>query len=372
VRGKGNPVDAEGRDEGQDPDAGVADSDEHSTRKFTIGEPFSPWRKACGFYPPDIVGRRRDLTDGQKRLYERAVRWAGKKGTFWHGFETMADALGKSVRQVKDDMAVLESMGLIRHARRRRSSNVYSFLWHAVFEVRPTALQEGILKVQDGVILKVQSTARESSPLESCPLNLVKADNKLITDDASQKPRSAASRRVNVAAENPKPKKNGKADPPPPRSTPSPARHPAEWSPGELAEVRRRITAFWGREPEEGFEVSVMLRARGATAGDVCELLDRKHSNTNCRIGGRWAPKNQNWFLAIIENEFTPGHLPEPPAAPRSEHQAEPNVTNTGIEVLEIPDAPRSIVESVMCSKCGGAALIRYADGIIEGCGCRR
>jgi hypothetical protein len=38
-----------------------------------IGEPFNPWHKACGFYPPDVVARQRNLTDGQKRLYERAL-----------------------------------------------------------------------------------------------------------------------------------------------------------------------------------------------------------------------------------------------------------------------------------------------------------
>jgi hypothetical protein len=376
-----------------EPDGVEQESSESIFEDFQVGKPFNPWRKVCGFYPPDVVARRRDLTDGQKRLYERAVRWAGKNGIFWHGFEGMADALGKSVRQLKDDMVVLESMGLIRHARRRRSSNVYSFLWHAMFEVRPTALQEStlkvqdpILKVQDSVILKVQPTAREFSPLELCPLNLVKGA-KLITDDASQKPRSAASTRARAAHENLRTKKGPKADPMLTGSAFSSEdrERAAEWSPEELVAVRRRITEFWGREPEEGFEVSVMLRARGAAAVDVCELLDRKHANSKCREGGRWAPKNQNWFFAVIENEFTPGHLPEPPTAPpppppplaagispRNERQREPAPTNTGIEVLELPDAPRSIVESVICSKCGRAALVRYRDGTIEGCGCRR
>jgi hypothetical protein len=205
-------------------------------------------------------------------------------------------------------------------------------------------------------------------------LNFVKADNKLITDDASQKPRSAASPRVTAADETPKNKKDSKADPTPPNSTlrAGEPKRTAEWSPKELAEVRRRIVAFWGREPEEGFEVSVMLRARGATAADVCDLLHRKHANSNCRVGGRWAPKNQNWFLAVIEHEFTPGHLPESPVASHRESQVEPEAVNTGIEAIELADAPRSIVESVMCGRCGGAALVRYADGTVEGCGCRR
>src|SRR5689334_24824264 len=93
-----------------------------------IGEPFNPSHKACGFYPPDIVGRQTDLTDGQKRLYERGVRWAGTNGAFWYSFETMARELGKSPRQVKRDMAELEARGLIRHERRgRRITNLYRF-----------------------------------------------------------------------------------------------------------------------------------------------------------------------------------------------------------------------------------------------------
>jgi hypothetical protein len=114
-----------------------------------IGDRFNPWRKTCGFYPPDVVGRQRDLTDGQKRLYERAVRWAGRNGTFWYGFNAMAKALGKSVRQLKADMAVLEKKALIGHTRRRRASNKYFFLWHPIFEVQPTALQKGDLEVQE-------------------------------------------------------------------------------------------------------------------------------------------------------------------------------------------------------------------------------
>jgi DNA-binding Lrp family transcriptional regulator len=339
----------------------------------TVGEPFNPWHKACGFYPPDIVARQRDLTDGQKRLYERAVRWAGRNGRFWYGFETIAEALGKSVRQVKRDMAELEARGLIGHTRRRYNSNLYIFPWHSIFEVPPTALQEDALEVPDSslevpdtVILKVPPTAQESSPLESCPLNSGKADIKLIPDDASQKARSAASPWVRA------PERTRK-DEDPPADFPEPPQSDGcqGWTPGELAEVRRQIAVLWGREPEVSFETSIMLRARGATAAEVCDLFNRKFSNPKCRIGGRWAPKNQNWFLTVIENEFSPGHLPEQPAVPRPEHRIQPEDMNRAIEVIELPNASRSLVESVRCSKCGGSALARYTDGTIEGCGCR-
>jgi hypothetical protein len=148
-----------------------------------IGEAFNPYRKLCGFYPPDLVGRQRDLTDGQKRLYERAVRWAGTNGSFWRSFANIAEELGKSVRQVKDDMATLEQKRLIGHTRRRRRSNVYHFQWHPIFEVQPTARQAGSLKVQNS-ILEVQDTVKNRSlevqpaAPESCPsLNFVNMES---------------------------------------------------------------------------------------------------------------------------------------------------------------------------------------------------
>jgi hypothetical protein len=130
-------------------------------KRAAIGQPFNPWTKACGFYPPDTVGRQRLLacadgreravTDGHKRLYERAVRWAGRNGSFWYSFETIARELGKSVRQVKSDMRSLEEFSLISHVRRgNRQSNQYQFLWHKIFEseVQPTACQAGGTEVQ--------------------------------------------------------------------------------------------------------------------------------------------------------------------------------------------------------------------------------
>jgi hypothetical protein len=37
------------------------------------GAEFNPWRGACGFYPPDVVGRQKTLTDGQKRALRSAI-----------------------------------------------------------------------------------------------------------------------------------------------------------------------------------------------------------------------------------------------------------------------------------------------------------
>jgi hypothetical protein len=354
-----------GRD--QTPDSG-------SPPCLVVGQSFDPWRKTCGFYAPDIVGRQRNLTDGQKRLYERSVRWAGQNGNFWYSFETIAEALGKSVRQVKDDMAALEAKGLLKHVRRRRQSNLYFFLWHSMFEVQHTALQEenlevqdSSLEVQDRAILEVQSTAREFSPLESRPMNRVrKADAKLIPGNASQKQRSAASDRA--------PCTGADARPAEPKTDPAAvsahdcriaeAADPANaWTPSELAEVRRSITRLWGQEPEPGLEVSIMLRARGTSAADVCELFDRKHAKSNCRVGGRWAPRSQNWFFAVIENEFTSGHLPEAPAMPRREHQIEPEDLARGIDALDLVEAPPAVMEPVRCDARGHDVHVNDAIG---------
>ena len=76
--------------------------------------------------------------------------------------------------------------------------------------------------------------------------------------------------------------------------------------------------------------------------------------------------------LSVIENEFTPGHLPEPPSPHRrDQQQIEAEILSRGIEAIELPDAPRSIVEYVNCNHCGRAALVIYTDGVVEGCGCR-
>jgi len=163
----------------------------------TPGDVFNPWRQVCGFYAPDVVARDRSLTDGQKRLYERLVRWAGKRGSCWYGFDTMADALGKSARQVKRDVEVLEQRALICRTRRgKRLSNTYEFLWHTMFsaalsevtpaslkgecdEVPPMSLHEDS-EVTDSAMVKCHIRQSEVTPAspelgnESCKGNSVR------------------------------------------------------------------------------------------------------------------------------------------------------------------------------------------------------
>ncbi|HYL74159.1 MAG TPA: helix-turn-helix domain-containing protein [Bryobacteraceae bacterium] len=105
-------------------------------KAYVVGQPFNPWRKTCGFYPPDRVGRETSLTDGPKRLYERLVRYAGQDGDSYPKHERLAADLGKSKRQVRYDLEKLRVMGLIAWEPRggRGSVNTYTFLWHPLIE----------------------------------------------------------------------------------------------------------------------------------------------------------------------------------------------------------------------------------------------
>ena len=77
------------------------------------------------------------VTDGQKRLYERLVRFAGTNGRCFPSQTTLARELGKSERQVRKDLVKLEQYRLIRHLwREGRRSNTYEFLWHQIFDER--------------------------------------------------------------------------------------------------------------------------------------------------------------------------------------------------------------------------------------------
>jgi hypothetical protein len=108
------------------------------------GEPFNPWRGSCGFYVPDVVGRNTTLglTDGQKRIYERLVRFAGQNGRCFPSGDLLALELGKSLRQIRADLKKLKQVSLIDWSNRDGGrNNKYLFLWHAIFDVQPTALQ---------------------------------------------------------------------------------------------------------------------------------------------------------------------------------------------------------------------------------------
>lgn len=104
------------------------------------GTAFNPYRKVCGFYPPDWVRRDPKLSSGAKLTYERLVRFGGKNGICHPSQKTLAIELGISERQVRRNLQELEAGGLISWRRGGRSANGdrlcsrYSFLWHAMFD----------------------------------------------------------------------------------------------------------------------------------------------------------------------------------------------------------------------------------------------
>lgn len=140
------------------------------------------------------------------------------------------------------------------------------------------------------------------------------------------------------------------------------------WSDSDLATVRAGVQQFMeGDEPPERFEHSCELRANGASAREVLDLIERRWRNKKYRPGGQHGPRGWNWFLQVIGNEFSAterSHLSEPPATPRSERQATADEVARGIDVLD------SLVASYIC-KCG-AEIRQYGDSVVGTCTCGR
>lgn len=147
------------------------------------GESFNPWRGACGFYAPDVVGRVRDLPDRDKRLYETLVRIAGKDGRCYPSVATLAARLGWHESKVKRTTANLEKYPLIRHQwRSGRRSNTYQFLWHQIFDSLPVGRQREIEPGFDSLPVgrQIEAEGHEPEPQEpigeSLTAHLVKFD----------------------------------------------------------------------------------------------------------------------------------------------------------------------------------------------------
>ena len=125
---------------------------------MTIGEPFNPWRDACGFYAPDeltrlgalvIIATHRKLSHGHKLLYVLLVRRWGRRGPCFPGQAALARTLGVSERTVRMWIEDLEAFGLILRRSRGRAkggcgqTDEYIFLWHPIFDRRIRSLSTG-------------------------------------------------------------------------------------------------------------------------------------------------------------------------------------------------------------------------------------
>ncbi len=136
------------------------------------GEQFNSRFEACGFHPEETVARRLDLTDGQKWLYDRLVRWSRhsdgerrneRAGEVWRSHENVASELGKSSKQVARDFAKLESVGLLGHRKRDgRKTNTYFFRFHSDFERTSTSSQAEPIVQFEQTPMSVQTAPTES------------------------------------------------------------------------------------------------------------------------------------------------------------------------------------------------------------------
>jgi Helix-turn-helix domain len=347
--------------------------------RLEIGQPFNPYCLFNGIFIPDALARQKGISRGAKMVYGRLARYAGENGMCYPTVPTLAAEIASSERQTQRYLAELEREKLIRRVPRfsesRQTSNGFQFLWHRLLEAAVTKMApervtdpspEGVTELSPKESQTEENQIEENQTEE-------KADEKRIPGCASQRPRSDASLLFgsSQADKDRTPRANpchsaASGDDP----SIAKERHQRAWTVQELAEIRRQITIFLGREPTEGFETSVMLRAKGQSAAAVCALFDRKFANKKFRPGGRYAPRNQNWFLTLIENEFWPGHLPECPSPPHESVTPSAGI-DRGNETIELPDAPRSLVESGRCPECG-TPLAVFTDGTVEGCNCVR
>jgi hypothetical protein len=148
------------------------------------------------------------------------------------------------------------------------------------------------------------------------------------------------------------------------------------WTAFDVNEIQKRLAAFMeGEEPPAKLMDWICSAFEGVcSARDVCAALDAAW-NRSAAPGTRNAPRTWNWFYPTLRNALIAGEvarLPERPAVPHPEHRAAPAAIARGVEAIELPSAPRSIVEAVLCSQCGGCALVTYTDGSVEGCLCRQ
>ena len=138
------------------------------------------------------------------------------------------------------------------------------------------------------------------------------------------------------------------------------------WSDSDLAAIRAGLKKYMeGDEPPERFEYSCELRANGATAREVLELIERKWRNKKYRPGGQHGPRGWNWFLQLIGNEFSPNRTVPSIRAARGAAFRSPATAEEmacGTDVLD------SLVASYAC-KCG-AEIRQYRDRVIGTCTC--
>jgi hypothetical protein len=95
----------------------------------------NPHRLFHGIWTPEWLHNRREISDGAKRLYAQLCRFAGNKGEAFPSYQTLAECLQKSRRQIIrliEELCHYELLSIthVKDKIKGNRSNIYRFLWH--------------------------------------------------------------------------------------------------------------------------------------------------------------------------------------------------------------------------------------------------
>jgi hypothetical protein len=106
------------------------------------GEAFSPFRIFRGLFVPEALARFGGISQGAKLAWGRLARYAGQNGECFPAMETLGVELGVTERQARRYVSELVNAGFLRRTSRfngaGQTSNGFEFLWHAIFESKPS------------------------------------------------------------------------------------------------------------------------------------------------------------------------------------------------------------------------------------------
>jgi hypothetical protein len=377
-----------------------------------VGDRFNPHKRfPLGIFIAESLCKYRGISPGAKLVYGRLCRYAGESGEVYPSMARLGEEIGIAERQAREYIQELEATKFIevdrenKHYRKNGSggTNMFFFLWHEALEGdrgkprkappprqstagvprRFTAALTPAVNCRQRESISLRESAKESpskadtraAPRKTCeasPVSSAFTSHRKTEETKADSPAKTASDEPS----SPVKEKKLKADPEPSvrEQTSGIAKFPP-WTGIDVGQIQKLLSAFMdGDEPPVKLIEWICTTFEGVCpALDVCAALEAAW-NRRAAPGKKNAPRNWNWFYTMLRNALIPGEasrLPEQPAVANPVHEAEPSAMNSGIEAIELAFAPRSIVESVRCNDCGGYALVQYADGIIEGCGCR-
>ena len=96
----------------------------------------NPHRLFHGSWLPEWLDSRPEVSDGAKRLYALLCRFAGNKGEAFPSYQTLAERLQKSRRQIIrliEELCHYELLSIthVKDKVRGNRANIYRFLWHS-------------------------------------------------------------------------------------------------------------------------------------------------------------------------------------------------------------------------------------------------